>query len=110
MELLPQATAAAAQISDINRETIGFLRSQAKRAFDLVNTEGKQQAVLDVLGANAAKALTVYATIRGALESLGEAEGVPEADLSVFVPAADGSVQYVAPVIEEEPEANPQDA
>jgi len=106
MTLIPKSTQIAAQIEKINAETISFLRSQAKRAYDLVNTEGEQQAVLDVLGTQASEALNIYGTITGALVSLGKADGLTYPDPSVFVANQDGTITYVAPVIPDpEPES-----
>jgi hypothetical protein len=99
MSLIQQTNAQriAAQIDSINGESISFLRAQMQRAYSLANTAGEQQAILDVFGENATQAIGIYATLRTALNTLGQAEGLPDADFSIFQPQPDGSVLYVAP-------------
>jgi hypothetical protein len=84
----------AAQLDAINRETVGFLRAQATRAFNLANTDGNQQAVMDALGTQAASALQAYAAIHGVLTALGAADGIPNPDFSIWSINPDGTVQY----------------
>jgi hypothetical protein len=109
MNLLPKspAQAIAEQIDQINVQTIGFLKSQAKAAYDLANTTEQQQAVMDAFGSNAAQALGVYAAIYQTLESLGHAEDLTAPNFEVFSPNQDGSVTYTAPP-EPEPEPEPE--
>jgi len=97
----------ANEIDAINTEAISFLKSMMFNAYAKANTEGEQQAIMDVFGTNAVNALTVYSTFYAALSALGQAEGLPAADLSIFQPQPDGSVLYVAPP-EPEPEPTPE--
>lgn len=107
MTLVPKTTQIAVQIEQINEQTINFLRAQAKRAYSLVTTKGEEQAILDVLGTQAAEALTIYSTLYSALESLGKADGLTAPDPAVFVTNENGSITYVAPP---EPEDSPIDS
>jgi len=92
-----QAQAIADQIDQINVQTIGFLKSQAKAAYELANTAGQQQAVMDAFGTNAAQALSVYAAIYQTLATLGESDGLAVPDFNQFSPQPDGTVIYTAP-------------
>jgi ABC-type hemin transport system substrate-binding protein len=98
MNLLPKspAQAIAEQIDQINVQTIGFLKSQAKAAYDLANTPSQEQAIMDAFGKNAARALSVYAAIYQTLAALGEADELTAPDYSLFAPQADGTVIYNA--------------
>lgn len=90
----------AAEVAQINQETVSFLRSQARRAFALANTPGQQQEILDAfpaLGLHAANALATYAAFHGALAVIGRDDAVPVPDFETFQPQADGTVLYVAP-------------
>ena len=112
MPLIQQTTAQriAAKIDSINSESISFLRAQMQRAYDLANTQGEQQAIMDAFGVNAVQAIGVYSVMRGALDAIGAASGLPIADIEVFQPQIDGSVVYVAPpepVIEKPPIIEP---
>lgn len=103
MSLLPTPIALAAEIDSINRETVGFLRAQASRAYALANTDGHQQSVMDALGPQAAAALQSYAAIHGVLTALGAADGIPAPDFTKWQVNQDGTVQYIAPVVEDSP-------
>ena len=107
MSLLPKAILRAAAIDEINSQTISFLQAQAQRAYDLVNADGDQQATLDALGSNAVEAITVYATIHGALASIGKVGSLPTPDYSIYVPNPDGTVTYVAPPEPPAPDEQP---
>jgi hypothetical protein len=108
MNLLQKSPAQsiAEQIDQINVQTIGFLKSQAKAAYDLANTAGQQQAVMDAFGTNAAQALSVYTAIYQTLESLGQVDGLDAPDFDVFSPNEDGTVTYTAPP---QPEPEPSE-
>lgn len=97
MTLLSTPATIAAQIDQINTETISFLRSQARRAYALANTEGQQQAIMDAFGINAAAAVGTYAAIYGALASLNQAADLDAPDLQIFQPQPDGTVLYISP-------------
>jgi hypothetical protein len=92
-----QAQAIAEQIDQINVQTIGFLKSQAKAAYNLANTVGQEQAIMDAFGSNAAKALSVYSAIHQTLDALGESDGLAAPDFNQFSPQPDGTVIYTAP-------------
>jgi hypothetical protein len=92
-----QAQTIAEQIDQINVQTIGFLKSQARAAYSLANTAGQQQAVMYAFGTNAAQALSVYAAIYQTLAALGHADDLTAPDFDVFSPNEDGSVTYTAP-------------
>jgi len=100
-----QAQAIAEQIDQINVQTIGFLKSQAKAAYELANTPNQQQAIMDAFGANAAQALSVYAAIYQTLESLGHADDLTAPNFEVFTPNQNGTVTHnklqVEPSIEQ---------
>ncbi len=99
MSLIPTTSAqrTAQLIDSINVESVNFLRSQMQRAYQLANTPGEQQAIMDAFGTNAAQAVTIYATMRAALASIGQADSLPEPDLAMFTPQADGTVVFTAP-------------
>lgn len=96
----------AAEVAAINSQVITYLRAQAQRSFDLVNSADQQQAVLDAfpaLGLIPAQAVGVYSALRSALDEAGYAEGLPEVDPEIFVVNEDGSVTYNAPPEPESP-------
>lgn len=93
-----QAQAIAEQIDQINVQTIGFLKSQAKAAYNLANTAGQEQAIMDAFGSNAAKALSVYSAIHQTLVLLGHGDGLVAPDFNQFSPQPEGTVIYTAPV------------
>lgn len=105
MSLIPQTTLNAAEIDRINREMVSYIRHQLTTSYDLVMLD--PQAVLSVMGDKAANALTSYATLHAALDSLGAAAGLTAPNFEVFQPQADGSVIYVAPP-EPEPQPEPE--
>lgn len=100
MSLLPHPISLAAEIDAINRETVGFLRAQSTRAYQLANTDGHQQAVMDALGTQAASALQSYAAIHGVLSALGAADGIPAPDFSKWQVNPDGTVLFIEPLPE----------
>ena len=87
----------ANEIDSINIEAISFIRSMMSNAYAKANTAGEQQAIMDVFGSNAVNALAVYSTFYAALSTLGQADGLPAADLTIFQPQPDGSVLFIAP-------------
>lgn len=91
----------ASEIHQINEESIGFLRSQLKRAFDLVNTDGAPQQIIDALpdlGLVAGKVFGTYAIFREALATIGRADGIPNPSAEVYViDPATGTITYVEP-------------
>lgn len=94
----------AAEIAEIIKTAPPFLAAQAARAYELVNSEGQEQAVLDALpdfGVTATEAVSIYAAMHGALVVIGAAGGLSAPDLTRFVPQEDGTVLYVAPVAPE---------
>ena len=97
MNLLSYSVLLAAEIDSINRETVGFLRAQALRAYALANADGHQQSVMDALGTQAAAALQSYAAIYGVLTTLGAADGIPSPDFSKWQVNQDGTVTYIPP-------------
>jgi hypothetical protein len=100
----------AAVITEIISSVPPFLVAQMGRAYEIVNTPGQQQDILDAMpdfGVTPAQALTLYVTIHNALTSIGLAGKLPTPDLTAFVPQPDGSVLYVAPP-EPEPEPEPE--
>lgn len=92
-----EAQKIAERIDSMNEETVNFLRAQLKESFRLANTAGEEQAIMDAFGTNAVSALTIYQQIYGALEAIGRADGLTNANTEIFVPQPDGSVTYVAP-------------
>jgi hypothetical protein len=86
---------AANEIQSLITELVGFNTATLRRIYELANTPGEQQAILNKFGAEGASALTAYATLQSAMELVAPGS-VPPADPDVFVPQADGSVLYVA--------------
>jgi len=78
-------------------ELINHIESQLNIFYATVNQDGKQQAILDVLGNKAAVALQRYATMRATLLLVKPSANVPAPDPTVFVINQDGTVTYVAP-------------
>jgi hypothetical protein len=71
-----------------------------RRCYEIVNTEGQQQAILNALpafGIPAAFALKTYIEIRKAFLVLGIADGLVPADTIKFNANTDGSVTYTPP-------------
>lgn len=97
MSLLPPSVTIAAEIDAINREALSYLRTQAQRAYELINTPEQEQAILDVLGANAAAALQTYGAIYQLLATLGQAENVLPPNLSIWQINQDGTVTFTPP-------------
>lgn len=94
MSLLPAPITIAAEIDLINRETVGFLRAQASRAYALADTEGQQQAIMDALGTQAATAIDTYAAIYAVLTTLGAAADIPAPDFDKWQINQDGTVTF----------------
>jgi len=92
---------AANEIDLLIKELVGFNTANLRRIYDLVNTPGQQQAILDKFGEAGATALTAYAALQSAMELVAPGS-VPAANAGVFVPQPDGTVLYVAPALEEE--------
>jgi hypothetical protein len=107
MSLIQKSSAEklANEIDSINTEAISFIKSMMSNAYAKANTAGEQQAIMDVFGANAVNALTVYSTFHAALTALGQADGLAAPNLVVFQPQANGKVVFVAPP---EPEPEPE--
>jgi hypothetical protein len=105
--LIPKTTA------QIKAEKIDALQSELQHHVESIlsliyaesNTEGEQQAIMDVFGTGASSALAKYATLHAAIYALNPATSLPVPNLTVFQPQQDGTVNYVAPPI---PEPAPQ--
>lgn len=91
-------TAAALEIQQCIDEIVGLVGRRLPRIYQIVNTPGKQQAILDRIGQDlpTASSLQVYVAFQAAME-LAAPGKVPAANLEVFVPQENGSVLYVAP-------------
>ena len=103
--------AKASEISSIIKQVVPYLQMMAKKSFFLVNQDDEQQDILNALpdfGISAVDALAIYSAIYSALNSIGKSNGITSPDLSVFQPQQDGTVLYVAPLMQEvEPEQTP---
>lgn len=110
MKIIDQSqsnTAAALEIQQCIDEVSGFVSAKLQQIYNLVNTPGRQQAILDRIGMNGvppAQSLQAYVAFHQAMELLAPGI-VPPADPAVFVAQPDGAVLYVEP--EEEPSDNP---
>lgn len=106
MNLIPTtpARALATQIEAASQELARHVASQLTRIFELANTPGEQQAIMDVFGSNAVSALTAYTSFHEALGAALPGHSAPDPDLTVFQPQPDGTVVFVAPPAPE-PEA-----
>lgn len=93
----------AERINSSQVELIRHLEAQLNNFYQSVNTPGKQQEILDAFGTKAAVALQRYVAMRNAIIAIKPDSTVPEPDLTVFVPNADGTVTYVAPPVVETP-------
>jgi hypothetical protein len=90
----------AAELADLIKSIPQFLMSIMRRAYQITNTPGMEQAILDALpafGITAKYALSMYALIRSMLVTLGLDVDLPEANADKFVANADGSVTVVIP-------------
>lgn len=91
----------AAEIHQVNEESIGFLRTQLRRAYELVNTAGAQQQIIDALpdlGLVPVHVFGTYGIFRAALATIGRADGVPDPSPEVYViDPATGAITYVEP-------------
>lgn len=90
-----EAQKIAERIDGINEELFSYVRARMAEAHGLANTPGKQQAIMDVFGTNAAAALNVYAVMKDALDQVGRGQGLGGVDTTVFQPEVDGSVSFV---------------
>jgi hypothetical protein len=87
---------AAAEIEQITADTISFVEARLKQLHELA----ADPAVLEVFGKNATTALTAYSAFLQALSVAKPNHNAPSFDLTVFQPQPDGSVKYIAPVVE----------
>jgi hypothetical protein len=87
---------AAAEIEKITGDTISFVEARLKQLYELA----ADPAVLDVFGKNAVAALTAYRAFHSALTVANFEHTAPAFDISIYQPQPDGSVKYIAPVIE----------
>lgn len=95
-------TAAALEIQEAIDEISGFVSAKLNSVYRLVNTPGRQQAIMDRMGVHAANALHAYSEMQKALEIIAP-NAVPVANPEVFVAQADGKVIYIAPIEPENP-------
>ena len=108
--LIPKTTAQviAESIDSSQRELLNHVESMLANIFAKVNTAGEQQAILDAFGANAASAISAYVAMYQAVSAINPATSVPAPDLAMFQPQADGSVIFAAPIIQSQPEPEPE--
>jgi hypothetical protein len=88
------------EIAEIISKTPLFLLAQMQRAYSLINTPNKQQAILDALPdfeITAAEAVTMYGEFYNLLNDLGFNENLNPPNPDVFQIQEDGTVIYVAP-------------
>lgn len=93
----------AEKIDALQSELQSHVESILSLIYAEANTEGEQQAIMDVFGTGATAALTKYGTLHAAISALNPATTVPAPDLNMFKPQPDGTVLFVA-VPEESPE------
>lgn len=91
---LTVAQAIAADIQTILEEIKDFNVAALKRVYDLVNTPGRQQAVLEVFGENGASAFQAYVALQMVMEQLAPGK-VPVGNPEIFVPQEDGRLVFV---------------
>lgn len=96
IDLSQSNTAAALEIQQAIDEVGGFVAARLNHIYTLVNTEGRQQAILDRIGVNGADALQAYVAFQQAMQLIAP-NSVPVADPAVFVAQEDGTVLFVAP-------------
>jgi len=87
----------AEEIESEQAELLNHVQSMLKAIHAKVNTDGEQQAILDVFGANGVKALTSYSAMFQAVSAINPATDIPAPDLKVFQPQPDGTVKFVTP-------------
>lgn len=93
----------AEKIDSTQSELQNHVESVLRNIYAEANTEGEQQAILDVFGSDATAALTKYATLHAAISSLNPSTSVPVPDLTIFQPQPDGTVLFVAAAESPEP-------
>jgi len=93
----------AEKIDALQSELQSHVESILSLIYAEANTEGEQQAIMDVFGTGATAALTKYGTLHAAISALNPATTVPVPDLNMFKPQQDGTVLFFA-VPEESPE------
>lgn len=98
----------AHEIDAAQQELLKHVESTLSTIYAKVNTAGEQQAILDAFGANAAAAITAYAAMFQAVATINPATSVPVPDLAIFQPQLDGSVIFAAPIIQSQPEPEPE--
>jgi len=78
------------------------IATELRAMYEAVDTPGLQQGILDAFDSPSA-ALRNYEAMRQALAVIDPDAIVPVPNLEVFQPQEDGSVKYVAPVVQETP-------
>lgn len=103
--LIPKTTAQiiAEQIDSTQSELLNHVESVLRNIHAAANTDGEQQAILDVFGTGATAVITKYAMLYAVISALNPATSVPVPDLTVFQPQPDGTVLFVAPPAPEQP-------
>ena len=91
---------AAAEIEQLTADTISFVEARLNQLHDLAN----DPEVLAVFGTNATAALTAYSAFLQALSVVKPDHTAPSFDLTVFQPQPDGSILFVEPQTELDPE------
>lgn len=88
------ATAKALEIQQGIDEVAGFVEARLRRIYELVNTPGLEQAILNRMGTQGVAALGAYVAFSQAMEMVRPGS-VPAADLEVFVAQEDGRLLFV---------------
>jgi hypothetical protein len=97
----------AAEIAQEISTVIPFLTHKLNRCYDLANTVGKEQSIMNALkdlGIVPATSLQIYAIMRASLVQLGMAGDLPPENFVKFQPKPNGDVTVVLPTLPVTPE------
>jgi gentisate 1,2-dioxygenase len=85
----------AQHLDAIQSIIIKQIEESLTESYKLFNTEGEEQAILDVLGTNAVKGMEIYVTLYTALAALKPDHVAPAPQLNKFVANEDGTITFV---------------
>ena len=95
------AQSKAESIAQSAAELSNHVESMLKMMHDKLANDAEPQAILDAFGNKAVKVLQDYSAMVQAVKAINPDSTVPEPDLVMFKPNANGTVTYTAPVVEE---------
>ena len=89
------AQQSAQRLDSIQSIIIRQIEQSLKDSYSIFNTEGQEQAILDVLGTNAVKGMEIYVGLYTALTALKPEHTAPAPPVDKFVANQDGTITFV---------------